>query len=103
MSQDKPLTAEQWMERYYGDRRGPEALAAFHRMSEEERSKLGGFMIADSMMALKQTEAENKMNGKYTAQDTINRLQAEVAFLYLQCIQLHQFIITLADVIKLKD
>jgi len=97
MNQDKPLTAEQWVERYQGDLKNQEALASFHRMSKEEMFKVAGLMITDKMMALKQTEAENKRDGTYTTQDTINRLQSEVAFLYFQWLQLHQFINTLMD------
>jgi hypothetical protein len=54
-------------------------------------------VILDSVLALKQTEAENKKSGNYTAQDTINRLQAEVAFLYFQWLRLHKLVGTLMD------
>src|SRR5215471_10570002 len=104
MKQDRPLTAMEWLEKYYYNQKNykenPEAKAAFFRMSKKERSKLGGVMILDSVLKRKEIEAENKRNGTYTAQDTIDRLQDEVAFLYFQRTKLQQFVITLREALS---
>jgi len=52
MNQDKTLTAEQWMEMYHGNLQDPEAVASFHRMSQEEMSKVPDLIRTDFLRSI---------------------------------------------------